>query len=406
MTIASLINRFYPSAGSKVVITGSEWSGKTTLLYILKYDEIFRGTVTLGYNVENVAIPLPSQGKTLRLEAWDVGRGDDGNKQFLVGQLKWNYLPTAKAMVWMWDRSRDANQLKESAELLQTVLEHADDEMAESKTMRLLPILILANKSDLPNLPSLDVVRMAFSGAVQGSIAAIYPTSITKKEGLTEAFGWLSLALEIAATAKLDNPVAKTRMREPAPLPGLKPSLSGPAKRLDEWLHRTENDLPAQEFIEQFGAYNLSSWDHYTHIRFTYLILVAQGRQQGKDMIFEGLAKYLANSPRTDGTTFHFTLTYFWIQFVHLGIRNMPRDFVKYEASPQGDHQLTYPSSDDFFRFLLVNPHLTKEDLWAEYYTKEALTSKDAEERMVLPDRKPLPSLVVRDAIAAIGQKS
>lgn len=37
-------------------------------------------------------------------------------------------------------------------------------------------------------------------------------------------------------------------------------------------------------------------------------------------MIFEGIEKYIANSQRTKGRSFHLTMTYFWIQIVHYAI--------------------------------------------------------------------------------------
>lgn len=40
----------------------------------------------------------------------------------------------------------------------------------------------------------------------------------------------------------------------------------------------------------------------------------------GKNMIFEGIEKYIANSQQTKGRSFHLPMTYFWIQIVHYAI--------------------------------------------------------------------------------------
>ncbi|KAJ3512268.1 hypothetical protein NMY22_g15384 [Coprinellus aureogranulatus] len=94
----------------------------------------------------------------------------------------------------------------------------------------------------------------------------------------------------------------------------------------------------------------------------------------GKDLIFSGIQSYISNNTtnQTQSRGFHFTMTYFWIQLVHFGIRNLP------EAIAPAIGSSTYPSSDDFFRFLLVNPHLSDGGLWMDYYSKEVIMSTEA----------------------------
>jgi len=125
-------------------------------------------------------------------------------------------------------------------------------------------------------------------------------------------------------------------------------------------------------------------------------------------MIFKGLEQYIANSSLTKGRSFHFTMTYFWIQIVHLGIRNMPPTIASNaeatSASPPSEPNL--PSPDEFGRFLLINPYVVDGNLWADYYTKDVLMSPKAKGEMVLPDKKPLPNLVLRDAINTFGNKA
>jgi hypothetical protein len=125
-------------------------------------------------------------------------------------------------------------------------------------------------------------------------------------------------------------------------------------------------------------------------------------------MVFKGLEQYIAVSPLTKGRSSHFTMTYFWIQIVHFGIRNMPpatnSDAEITSNSPPSESNL--PSPDDFARFLLINPYVVDGNLWADYYTKDVLMSFKAKGEMVLPDKKPLPNLVVRDAINTFGNKA
>lgn len=96
-------------------------------------------------------------------------------------------------------------------------------------------------------------------------------------------------------------------------------------------------------------------------------------------------------------------MSYFWIQIVHFGIRNVP-------ASPEPpapndtlstdttECKATSPGPNDFARFLLINPHVADGNLWSDYYTREIIMTPAAKAEMVLPDKKPLPNLVIRDA--------
>ena len=56
-------------------------------------------------------------------------------------------------------------------------------------------------------------------------------------------------------------------------------------------------------------------------------------------------------------------------------------------------------SPTDFSRFILLNPHVVDSGLWEDYYTKSHMMSPSAKENLVLPDKKPLPSIVQRDVI-------
>jgi hypothetical protein len=117
-------------------------------------------------------------------------------------------------------------------------------------------------------------------------------------------------------------------------------------------------------------------------------------------MIFDGIEKYIAQSPQTRGRTFHVTMTYFWIQIVHLGIRNIVTSAPSNaSSSTQSLTTSSDVSPDQFPAFLLLNPYVVDGNLWADYYSKEVMMSPAAKAGMVLPDRKPLPNLVIRDAI-------
>ncbi|KAG6863885.1 hypothetical protein C0993_010046, partial [Termitomyces sp. T159_Od127] len=121
-----------------------------------------------------------------------------------------------------------------------------------------------------------------------------------------------------------------------------------------------------------------------------------------KDMIFVGIEKYINESSQTSTRAFHVTMTYFWIQIVHLGIRNMlPSTDLKTTETTFSSSISGMASPDQFTLFLVLNPYVSDGNLWADYYSKEVMMSPTAKRGMVLPDKKPLPNLVVRDAIAS-----
>jgi hypothetical protein len=102
--------------------------------------------------------------------------------------------------------------------------------------------------------------------------------------------------------------------------------LSAQEQLLREWLER--EDAPDDVFLQEFNTYTLDKWDHYTHLRVAWLLLTRHGRQQGMDLIFNGIRSFIQNSPRTQrsdtgrGTTFHQTMTYFWVHMVHYAIES------------------------------------------------------------------------------------
>jgi GTPase SAR1 family protein len=139
-TLLSLFQRFYPSdTGQRVVIAGLDYSGKTTLLYLLKTGEVVTTIPSIGFNVEVVEAPTSSNGskKPLKLEGWDVGTGCAG-PSMIVRMLRY-YMPLAKAIIWVVD-SADEDRLTQSVETLDGVLADADRETGTGD--RHVPVLM------------------------------------------------------------------------------------------------------------------------------------------------------------------------------------------------------------------------------------------------------------------------
>ncbi|KAJ7650893.1 ADP-ribosylation factor [Roridomyces roridus] len=399
--IRRLLDRLYPGSNGannlyRIPFLGLDASGKTSLLYRIKTGEIVSVIPTIGVNLETIRVKAGKE--QLTMTAWGAGGCEHGGMARMIVST---FLPNADALIWVVD-SNDRDRLPESVELLSEFL-GLTLEYSGRKDRATLPVLVIATKYDMPNRIAIDELRAQFEPVSKGSPVRFTTSSL--KDGVSEdALTWL---LEHIQAVRAGSLIA------PPPLPGLR-SASALEAKLDEWLSYAENDSSPTEFLRQFDSLSLPKWDHYTHVRLAYVILTTHGRQKGKNMIFDGIEKYIAQSEQTRGRTFHVTMTYFWIQMVHFGIRSMPPPVADSDASslqtlvadeePKAKVSNDWaPNADDFPRFLLLNPFVADGNLWADYYSKEVIMSPEAKAGMVLPDRKPLPNLVVRESIKGKG---
>ncbi|KAJ7732693.1 ADP-ribosylation factor [Mycena metata] len=390
------LDRIYPSPvnGYKIPLLGLDASGKTTLLYRLKLGEIVTTIPTIGFAVETIRVSRGG-GRAIEVLCWDVG-GCDRNAGVIAP-----YAAGSDALIWLVD-GFDKDHLGESVEEIALILG------------LMTPSPALVTKQDLPNSIPLDEIRAKFEAATRGCQTLIIGFSNTHSltEGpFPEAVDWLVTAIEAIRAGK---PPSSRVPKIPDPN-----SVAALEAKLDEWLLRTQNDSPPEEFLAQFDTFKLPAWDHYTHIRVAYLLLTIHGRQKGKDMIFDGIEKYIAHSNQTRGRTFHVTMTYFWIQMVHFGIRSVSSQLGASATGDVGDSEskdsrssmqtlVEDPDekptdSDAFARFIICNPFLADSNLWAQYYSKGVIMTSEAKKAMVLPDRKPLPNIV---SIAAIPDRT
>ncbi|KAJ7250600.1 ADP-ribosylation factor [Mycena rebaudengoi] len=388
--IRRLIERFSPGTEYSVVFLGLDGSGKTTLLYRMKLGEIVQTIPTIGFNAEVVQLRarMGTTDRTLKVTCWDLGGGCSGRPN--TGLPK-HYIAYSDAIIWFID-SRDRERLPESIDELSDVMRSLAEDTTLDVKPKDRPVLM---QVDLPKAMPIDEIRDKVNPAFAGHRSFTVGTSLNQSltEGaLPEAFGWLLTALENPQSLPASGTsLTSTSTSKPVTVNATNPTATALEEKLSAWLRRTEADSPPEEFLRQFAETQLPAWDHYTHIRIAYLLLTKFGRQKGKDMVFEGIEKYIAQSgSQTRGRTFHVTMTYFWIQMVHFGIRSTPDVDSVVEKLAE---------SEEFMRFLLLNPFVTDGGLWAQYYSKDVMMSVKAKAEMVLPDKKALPNLVVRDAI-------
>ncbi|KAK1749899.1 ADP-ribosylation factor family-domain-containing protein [Echria macrotheca] len=386
-----------------ISIMGLDGAGKTTLLYKLRSSEVVTTIPTIGFFIETAKIHFSQSVNGGTGQRFTARVADTGGCAKIYPLVRLAMLDdSVSALVWVID-AHDTERLVESLEELTVLLRGSGVEKEDFSPS--MPVLILANKIDLlPNGQNSDSVRAKFEGLLKGRRFAYFETNTTasrsSSSGLEEAFAWLGAAIESSAqkteTVMQKKPVEDvlTDMRSPAAL----------SAKLEDWLTRAEIDpLDAEELLRQFYALNLPSWDHYTHLRLAYTLLLKHGRREGKDKIFNGFKEYIDRSGKIHGKSFHMTMTYFWVQMVHLGIATMNMGTMHEQKS----HTLKSGTGDDyrglandFPRFLMVNPYLVDGQLWADYYSKEVLMSQEAKEGVMFPDIKRLPDVLYPTAAA------
>ncbi|KFP23377.1 ADP-ribosylation factor-like 11, partial [Colius striatus] len=128
--MGKLISKGQRKRDPRVVMLGLDFAGKSTLLYKLKSGQAVETSPTVGFNVESLQTPC-----YISFTLWDVG--GQGSLR-----ISWpHYLEDTNALVFVLD-STDTARLPEALAALEEVLSHP--------SMAGVPILLLANKQEVP----------------------------------------------------------------------------------------------------------------------------------------------------------------------------------------------------------------------------------------------------------------
>eukprot|EP00048_Salpingoeca_helianthica_P020096 m.4796 g.4796 ORF g.4796 m.4796 type:complete len:277 (+) comp4392_c0_seq2:148-978(+) len=167
---------------TRLLILGLDAAGKTSMLYRLKLGEIVTTIPTIGFNVETV------QYKNTNFTVWDVGGRDK------IRPLWRHYYQDTDAIIFMLD-ANDRERLDSAREDL--------EELLREDLLRDCPLLVFANKQDLPNAASQATVSDALKlSSVHNRTWFVQPCSVTLGEGLYEGMEWLAHQLAIRAIGK------------------------------------------------------------------------------------------------------------------------------------------------------------------------------------------------------------
>lgn len=152
---------------ARILMLGLDAAGKTTILYKLKLNEQVTTIPTIGFNVETVS---PKKGFSFTM--WDVGGQDR------IRKLWEHYFNGVEGLIFVVD-STDCNRFQEARDELEWIM-NAD-------LLKGVPLVVLANKQDLPRASSVTEVTEALRMTnVKGREWFIQGSSAISGDGLYE----------------------------------------------------------------------------------------------------------------------------------------------------------------------------------------------------------------------------
>ncbi|KAJ1945139.1 Arf GTPase arf1, partial [Linderina pennispora] len=137
--LSTLMPELAGSTKVRVLMFGLDAPGKTSILYRLHTGKFCSTCATIGYNTETVPY------NNMQFELWDIGGGDK------IRRLWYHYFADMQGVIFVID-SNDRERMSEARDELQRLMN--EDVFYE----RDIPVLVFANKQDLPNAMAQDEV--------------------------------------------------------------------------------------------------------------------------------------------------------------------------------------------------------------------------------------------------------
>eukprot|EP00927_Polykrikos_kofoidii_P000947 TRINITY_DN10352_c0_g1_i3.p1 TRINITY_DN10352_c0_g1~~TRINITY_DN10352_c0_g1_i3.p1 ORF type:complete len:366 (-),score=58.12 TRINITY_DN10352_c0_g1_i3:65-1162(-) len=181
----------------RILMTGIDAAGKTSLLYKIRLAEVVTTIPTIGFNVEIV------DSEALRITCWDVGGKDK------IRPLLRHYYQDVSAVIFVVD-SCDSDRMDDARDELKKML--SESELAG------IPLLVFANKQDVAFAQSASVLTEGLGlDSMRGRQWYIQACSSTLGIGIFEGLAWLAGCL---ATSPQTDPSALIALA-PTPLPSV-----------------------------------------------------------------------------------------------------------------------------------------------------------------------------------------
>eukprot|EP00438_Fugacium_kawagutii_P005841 Skav231071 [mRNA] locus=scaffold524:235886:236503:+ [translate_table: standard] len=163
---------------SQVLVVGLDAAGKTTMLHKMKPKEVKETIPTIGFNVEHAELKTGLD--LISIDCWDVG-GRSGLRPL------WRYFYEGKDAVIFVVDSQDRMRLMEVKDEIRKI--------SDENALDGLPMLIFANKQDLPMAASAAELVETLELKALRQQWQIIESSFEKKQGLTEGLQWLLSAI-------------------------------------------------------------------------------------------------------------------------------------------------------------------------------------------------------------------
>lgn len=187
------------------LVLGLDAAGKTTMLYKLRLGEVVTTIPTIGFNIEHVN--FQTSRRVINFTCWDVGGRDK------IRPLWRHYYTDQSALIFVVD-CNDRDRMEQAKDSLEDML---TEEKLQGK-----PLLVFANKQDLPNaMPASQVIEELGLHRVRTRPWFVQASVATTGDGLFEGLDWLSKAVQgqvAHASSEVASKVASAQAG------GLKPS--------------------------------------------------------------------------------------------------------------------------------------------------------------------------------------
>lgn len=159
----------------RILMLGLDSAGKTSILYKLKMGEVVSTVPTLGFNIETVSY------KNVSLVVWDLCGQEKNRPQWPY------YFQDTKGVIFVVD-STDVQRMCEARAEFFRVL--SADELQEA------PILVLANKQDLPRaLSEEDIIELLGLRRILHRQWHVQCSSVPTGQGLLPGLDWLATTI-------------------------------------------------------------------------------------------------------------------------------------------------------------------------------------------------------------------
>eukprot|EP01125_Pyxidicula_operculata_P011421 TRINITY_DN3743_c0_g1_i1.p1 TRINITY_DN3743_c0_g1~~TRINITY_DN3743_c0_g1_i1.p1 ORF type:complete len:212 (+),score=32.41 TRINITY_DN3743_c0_g1_i1:74-637(+) len=161
---------------ARILMLGLDGAGKSTILYKLKLGEVRHTCPTIGFNVESI------QYKNINFTVWDMAG------QERIRKLWHHFFMNTRGLIYVID-SNDVSRIAQSKVEL--------DKLLHEKELEGVPVLIFANKQDLPY--AIDIMQLIDQldlYEISGHPWHIQSCCGVSGGGLFQGLDWLSGAIK------------------------------------------------------------------------------------------------------------------------------------------------------------------------------------------------------------------